>query len=92
MKEPSPVDIELATVAFLELTPSLREQIKLLIPSGSTRQQAASFFRQKAWSELCQAARQSGKQPMDYAAQVIELYRAELARVKRSPSTLERLA
>lgn len=83
------VNVELATVAFLELTPSLRQQIQLLIPLGSTREQAAEFFRQKAWSELCLAARLSGKQPADYAAQVIDLYRAELAKGHRISRRVE---
>lgn len=86
------VNIELATVAFLELTPSLRHQIQLLIPQGSTREQAGDFFRQKAWSELCQAARQCGKQPADYAAQVIDLYRAELAKGHRRAPPIDRIA
>lgn len=80
MTSQNPVNIELATVAFLELTPSLRQQIQLLTPQGSTREQAGDFLRQKAWAERCNAARQCGKQPADYAAQVIELYRAQIAK------------
>lgn len=86
------VNVELPTVAFLELTPSLRQQIQLLIPQGSTREQAGAFFKQKAWSELCQAARQCGKQPGDYAVQVIEIYRAELAKGHRRPPPIDRIA
>ncbi|EOV2221062.1 hypothetical protein JOY19_10955 [Pseudomonas aeruginosa] len=41
------VNIELANVAFLELTPSLRHQIQLLIPQGNTREQAGTFFDRK---------------------------------------------
>lgn len=77
--------IELATLAFLELTPSLREQIRLLIPASMSREEAGSFFRHKAWSELCHAAKQAGIQPMDYASQVIELYRRDLAQNRRLP-------
>jgi hypothetical protein len=92
MKEPDLDKIELATVAFLEMTPSLREQIKLLIPLGSTREQARTYFRTKAWSELCDAAKRAGKKPMEYADQVIELYRADLAQHKRKPPPDEQLA
>jgi hypothetical protein len=92
MKDTELDTMELATLAFLELTPSLRQQIQLLIPQGSTREQAGAFFRQKAWSELCHAARQCGKQPADYAAQVIELYRAELAKGHRRAPPIDRSA
>ena len=92
MNEELDIDFEFATVAFLELTPSLREQIKLLTPQGSTREQATAFFRQKAWAELCLAARQCGKLPADYAAHVIELYRAELAKGRRPSRLMDRIA
>ena len=64
MEETDLETMELATLAFLELTPSLREQIKLLIPASIPREEAGAFFRHKAWSELCHAAKQSGIQPM----------------------------
>lgn len=85
------INVELATVAFLELTPSLRQQIQLLIPEGITHEQAGALFRQKAWAELCLAARQCGKEPADYAAQVIELYRAELAKGNRRAPPIDRI-
>ncbi|WP_236173230.1 hypothetical protein [Pseudomonas pseudonitroreducens] len=72
--------MELATHAFLELTPSLREQIKLLIPVDCTPDQSEALFRQKAWSELCLAAKQAGKEPMEYSRQIIKLYKAEPVR------------
>ncbi|MFV3369569.1 hypothetical protein ACNFH5_15495 [Pseudomonas sp. NY15435] len=80
MKDTDLQTIELATLAFLELTPSLREQIKLLIPASMPHEQAGELFRHKAWSELCNAAKQAGIQPMEYASRVIELYRADLAK------------
>lgn len=79
MREENSINCDLASAALLELTPSLREKIKLLIPQGSTRDQAATFIREKAWSELCLAARQAGKLPVDYSAQILERYCEEMA-------------
>lgn len=88
MNNSSSFSIELASLAFLELTPALREQIKLQLPPECTPEHANSLYRQKAWSALCHAAKQSGKQPMEYAEQIVTLYRDELQRSGRSmPST-----
>lgn len=91
MEETDLETIELATLAFLELTPSLREQIKLLIPAAMSREEAGAFFRHKAWSELSHAATRAGIQPMEYAKQVIELYRRDLAQNSRRPPSSELL-
>lgn len=91
MEENDLETMELATLAFLELTPSLREQIKLLIPASMTREEAGALFRHKAWSELSHAATRAGIRPMEYAKQVIELYRADLAQNSRRPPPAELL-
>lgn len=75
--------IELATLAFLELTPSLGEQIRLLIPATTPCDQADVIFRQKAWAELCQAAKQAGMQPLEYGKKVIVAYRNDVMRNRR---------
>lgn len=83
--------IELASLAFLELTPSLRKQIKPLIPASMPREEASAFLRHKAWSELSHAATRAGIQPMEYAKQVIELYRRDLAQNRLPPPSSELL-
>ncbi|HFK2002977.1 TPA: hypothetical protein ACGW3W_002273 [Pseudomonas aeruginosa] len=93
MKDTDLDTMELATLAFLELIPSLREQIRLVIPTSLSHEEAGALFRHKAWSELCHAAKLAGQQPLEYAKQVIELYRADLAqnRHRQPPADLLKL-